>query len=170
MFGTRCRRCCRKLHQSLSTHNSPAAMPASQPAARKQHLSVPYPPHPRRGVENQSRGKETKNNNNNTHTKKSWLISQEQQCQTWLASSTSKYILPTFVPPVGSLKLFTPPFRRLRAALGPYPCRTLPPAPGRSPSSLLCSGALVLLYKALNRPSPQPELAETILLGALVMS
>lgn len=44
--------------------------------------------------------KNIKNNNN----KKPWLISQEQQCQTWLASSTSKYILPTLMPHCSALR------------------------------------------------------------------
>lgn len=75
-----------------------------------------------------------------TTTTKSWLISQEQQCQTWLASSTSNYILPALMLPFSALKFFTPPFRSLRTAPCPCPCRTLPPVPGTHLSSLLCSG------------------------------
>lgn len=76
---------------------------------------------------------------------KSWLISQEEQCQTWLASSTSKYILPTSMPLFSSLKFFTPPSEGSLQHCNHSPAaRSLQHQAG-SPPSLLCS---LVLYKA----------------------
>lgn len=92
-----------------------------------------------------------KRNKKQKQQQKSWLNSREQQCQTWLASSKTKYILPLLMPPFSSLKLFTPPLEApVQDCLQPYPCSTLPPVPGRSYlPSLLYSGPLLLLNKAL---------------------
>lgn len=99
-------------------------------------------------------GKSVQGKRNKKQQQKSWLNSQEQQCQTWLASSTSKYILPLLMPPFRSLKFFTPPFRSLCAGLfvtiplQPTPSSTRQELSSYLPS-LLYSGPLVLLNKAL---------------------
>lgn len=126
-----------KLHSFPGCHTS---IPAS---FLKDLLSYPHP----RGVWKTSPGKKKqkkKNNNKNL----GWI---PRNSSSWLASSTSKYILPLLMPPFRSLKFFTPLFRSPCAELfAAYPCSTLPPVPGSSYlPSLIYSGPLVLLNKAL---------------------
>lgn len=75
-----------------------------QPGVWKQHLLVPYT-HPFWGVENQPRERETKQKEALA------VFPGSSQHQTWLASSTSKFILAALMLSFCSLKCFTPSFR-----------------------------------------------------------
>lgn len=117
-------------------------------------------------------GKPVQGKRNKKQQQKSWLNSQEQPCQTWLASSTSKYILPLLMPSFSPLKFFTPPFRSPSAGLfAAVPLQHTPSSarPQLSPFLDLLR-APGIAEQSTYRPSPQPKLADTGLLRALEMS
>lgn len=114
-------------------------------------------------------GKPAQGNRNKKQQQKSWLNSQEQQCQTWLASSTSKYILPLLMPPFSSPKFFTPLFRSPWAGLfATIPLQHTPSSARQKLSPFLdLLRAPGIAEQSTYRPSPQPKLADTVLLRAL---
>lgn len=144
-----------KLHSLPGCHTS-------VPASFLKATAFAILPPPQRGVENQPRETETKK-------QQSWLNSQEQQCQTWLASSTSKYILPLLMPPFSYPKFFTPLFRSPCAGLfATIPLQHTPSSAGQKLSPFLdLLRAPGIAEQSIYRPSPQPKLPDTVLLRAL---